>query len=280
MLVVSILPEILWTTFAGILPPHYFWWKAGTLLLLTGIYSLVPALRRLRIFLLVFSVYLVLVSLLRTVFFNFSFLQKLLGGHEFISQIQGQQLRNTAVSLLLILILLLFPLGYTYKKLFLIPGDLRSPIRPVPWLGFPKPDSWVSFGGQYGIYLAAGTGLVLFLTSGVRFGGVSNLLAVLPAVLLMAALNAFNEEFLYRSVVISALEPIVGTRQVWYLSALFFGIAHFWGVPSGWLGILLASFMGWILSKAMLETRGFFWSWWIHFLQDVAIFLFLALSLG
>jgi len=37
--------------------------------------------------------------------------------------------------------------------------------------------------------------------------------------------------------------------------------------------------MGWILGKAMLETRGFFWTWWIHFLSDVAIFSFLTMSL-
>jgi hypothetical protein len=34
--------------------------------------------------------------------------------------------------------------------------------------------------------------------------------------------------------------------------------------------------MGWVLAKAMLETRGFFWSWWIHFLQDVVIFIFIV----
>jgi hypothetical protein len=37
--------------------------------------------------------------------------------------------------------------------------------------------------------------------------------------------------------------------------------------------------MGLILGKAMLETRGLFWAWWIHFLSDVAIFSFLALAL-
>ncbi len=60
------------------------------------------------------------------------------------------------------------------------------------------------------------------------------------------------------------------------MAAALFGIGHFFGIPWGWTGIALASFMGWILSKAMLETRGFFWPWWIHFLQDVVIFFFLA----
>jgi len=30
------------------------------------------------------------------------------------------------------------------------------------------------------------------------------------------------------------------------------------------------------LGKAMLETRGFTWAWFIHFIQDVLIFSFMA----
>ena len=41
----------------------------------------------------------------------------------------------------------------------------------------------------------------------------------------------------------------------------------------------LSVFMGWLLGKAMVETRGLFWAWWIHFLSDVVIFTFLAVTL-
>jgi hypothetical protein len=44
------------------------------------------------------------------------------------------------------------------------------------------------------------------------------------------------------------------------------------------VGVLLASFLGWILAKSMLETRGMFWAWFIHFWQDVWIFSFLAIG--
>jgi membrane protease YdiL (CAAX protease family) len=60
---------------------------------------------------------------------------------------------------------------------------------------------------------------------------------------------------------------------------MFFGIAHFFGTPGGLLGAALAVFMGWILGKAMVETRGLLWAWWIHFLGDVVVFVFLALEL-
>ena len=63
------------------------------------------------------------------------------------------------------------------------------------------------------------------------------------------------------------------------MTAYFFGIAHYFGTPGGLLGGIASIFMGWILGKGMIETRGLFWTWWIHFLSDVAIFTFLALAL-
>jgi hypothetical protein len=40
----------------------------------------------------------------------------------------------------------------------------------------------------------------------------------------------------------------------------------------------MAGFLGWFLGKSMLETRGLFWAWFIHFWQDVLIFAFLAIG--
>jgi hypothetical protein len=42
--------------------------------------------------------------------------------------------------------------------------------------------------------------------------------------------------------------------------------------------VALAWFLGWILAKSMLETRGLAWAWFIHFVQDVAIFGFMAIG--
>jgi hypothetical protein len=51
---------------------------------------------------------------------------------------------------------------------------------------------------------------------------------------------------------------------------------HYYSAVNGVVGVLLTIFMGWMLTKAMLETRGFFWPWLIHFTQDVIIFWFIA----
>jgi hypothetical protein len=97
-------------------------------------------------------------------------------------------------------------------------------------------------------------------------------------VLLAAALNAFNEEVTYKASFLSVLEGPVGPRQALYMVAAYFGIGHYYGVPYGIVGVLLASFLGWILAKSMQETRGLFWAWFIHFWQDVWIFSFMAIG--
>jgi hypothetical protein len=103
-------------------------------------------------------------------------------------------------------------------------------------------------------------------------------LPFLPAVLLFAAMNAFNEEMTYRASLLASLEGAVGPQHALWLAAAFFGIGHYYGVPYGVIGVILAGFLGWLLGKAMLETRGFFWAWFIHFLQDVLIFSFMVLG--
>jgi ABC-type glycerol-3-phosphate transport system permease component len=60
------------------------------------------------------------------------------------------------------------------------------------------------------------------------------------------------------------LEDIIGGKHALYLTSLYFGIGHFYGVPSGVIGIILSSFLGYILGKSMLETRGFFWAFSLH----------------
>jgi hypothetical protein len=94
----------------------------------------------------------------------------------------------------------------------------------------------------------------------------------------MAVLNAFNEEMSYKASFLSMLEGVVGRRQSLLLMAAYFGILHYYGVPYGVVGVVLATFLGWFLGKSMLETRGLFWAWFIHFWQDVLIFFFLCVG--
>jgi membrane protease YdiL (CAAX protease family) len=96
----------------------------------------------------------------------------------------------------------------------------------------------------------------------------------LPAVLLFAAVNAFNEEIYFRATLLSTLPQIVGKDHALLINAAFFGLAHYlYGSPPGLVGFLMTGFLAWLIGKSMLETKGLFWAWFIHFLPDVVIFI-------
>ena len=91
----------------------------------------------------------------------------------------------------------------------------------------------------------------------VHYSCVIAALPLVPVAFLIAVVNSFNEEFTLRAAPISELLLAFGKRQTLMITTFFFGIEHFYGVPSGILGVLLASFLGWFLGKSMLETKGF-----------------------
>lgn len=198
------------------------------------------------------------------------------GASPFDARMQAEQLEKLAVALAMIGVLLL--LRRRPRDFFLTRGDLTAPIRPVALLGFPKPDSWRRFGLIWGFGIAAALAVVQWLLLRPDPSALLALLPLVPGILLYAALNAFSEEMTYRAPMLATLEPAVGGHHALWQSAVFFGIAHYFGIPGGLIGALLSIFMGWMLSKAMLETRGLFWAWWIHFLSDVVIFTFVALA--
>lgn len=275
-LLISTLPEIAWIELTGISPAWLTEAKIGLLLIL-GILFVWQPIRPLRNFFLVMFAFFGLMELSLRFNFTFAPLQALFGNTVFDDRMQAEQTGKLAVSLVMIIVLL--GLGYKRRDFFLTRGNLRAPIEPVRLLGFPKPDPWPVFGLQWGFYIAIALAVVQYI--GLRPSGdmMLKVVPILPSILFYAALNAFNEEITYRAPMLATLEPVSGSKQALWLSAYFFGIAHYFGTPGGLIGGMLSIFMGWILGKGMVETRGLFWTWWIHFLSDVAIFTFLTAAL-
>lgn len=272
----SILPEILADRLAGRALPWIYPARIalfGALLLVSFAWK--PA-RPLRGFAALWLIVFGGSALLSGLDFRWPALEEHLGDTPWVRRMQPEQFSKFALTLLVAAGLLV--LGTGRRALYLAPGRLDAPIRPVRWMGFPKPDSWVRFGGQFGIYIPLGMAFAAWLVSRPSPELWARVFPALPAILLFAAMNAFYEEMTYRASMLAVLEPYAGTGHAWAMSALYFGIAHFYGVPYGWLGVALATFNGWLLGKAMLETRGMFWAWWMHFLQDVAIFIFLVMG--
>ena len=168
--------------------------------------------------------------------------------------------------------------GRSPRDLFLVRGDIDAPALPSRLLGMKGPEPWTRLGSTFALVFCAGTLSFLVLTTRPSPEMLIHALPLMPVSLLIAALNAFNEEFTLRAAPLSELVPAVGERQALLITTAFFGLGHFYGVPNGILGIALSGFLGWFLGKSILETRGFFWVWLIHFLQDVILFTFLAMQ--
>ncbi|HHX23791.1 MAG TPA: CPBP family intramembrane metalloprotease [Thermoanaerobacterales bacterium] len=56
------------------------------------------------------------------------------------------------------------------------------------------------------------------------------------------------------------------------ISAILFGLPHYFGFPNGFMGVLMSGVLGYILCKATIETKGLSIAWAIHFVQDIIIF--------
>jgi hypothetical protein len=188
----------------------------------------------------------------------------------------AEELLNVIV--MLVMIAALFLIKRKRQSFYLAMGDIAAPAQPIPWLGVKPGDRWSKLGGWLTFFISLGTLAFLVIAGRPPLDIIIRALPFLPVVLLAAALNSITEEINYKASFLSVLESPVGPRQAVYMVAVYFGIAHFYGVPYGVVGVVLAAFMGWILARSMQDTHGLFWAWFIHFWQDVWIFSFMAIG--
>jgi len=178
----------------------------------------------------------------------------------------------------LVMVATLLALTRDRRAFFLAKGDPGAPAAPIPWMGVGEGTRWSTLGPILSVAITGGTLAFLVLSGTPSVEVLARAIPFIPVVLACAALNAFSEEVTYKAGFLAVLLEPVGTRNALRMVAAYFGLAHFYGVPYGIVGVALAWFLGWILARSMLETRGLWWAWWIHFLQDVAIFGFLVVG--
>lgn len=110
-------------------------------------------------------------------------------------------------------------------------------------------------------------------------GGVPSKLIASPArvsvaagIALFAIVNATGEEFVWRFIAWEASRRIVvPSAAVIGLQALSFGVAHLYGVPSGWQGIVLATVFGAALGWLRRSTGGLAAPILVHIAADVGV---------
>lgn len=173
----------------------------------------------------------------------------------------------------------LFMVKKKRQTFFLVKGKLDAPVEPVPWLGIRQGESWKSFGWIFGGVAALVVLILVLLSVKPSLEIVGRALPYLPLALLLSAANAFAEEVYYRLAILSTLYQVIGKTQAMLAASVFFGLAHYlYGSPPGMIGFLMTGFLGWLMAKSILETRGLLWAWMIHLLADFFIFFSYALA--
>lgn len=278
MLLVSDLPDILWYELAADIPGWLLWAKIGILVLGLGVCWLWRPLHALRPY-----AGIVLVFYLAQAASNWvdaqpwwqsrfagadvSFTMFYLGG--FI-----RDLGSAAV-----VIAALWAIYRKWSAFFLVKGQLDAPIEPVRWLGIGAGESWRVFGWIFAAGGVLGIAIPTFLGMRLAPGTLLRAAPLLPSALFFAAINAFTEEAYFRAGFLATLHTVIGKNHALLLTSLFFGLAHYlYGSPPGVLGVLLPGFLAWLLGKSMLETKGFAWPWFIHFVADIVVFISYALN--
>jgi membrane protease YdiL (CAAX protease family) len=154
-------------------------------------------------------------------------------------------------------------------------------------LGYRPQEFFFSSGAHGKLWIGSGvlaavvmgfTMLVYFQTTAAEASGAVGDVRYLPLALLLAAMNSFAEEMLYRGALLGPLLRHVTANQAIAMTAVLFGIAHYHGTPSGFPGMALTFMAGWIFGLAMVETRSILLPWFLHFVPDAVIFVTSALQ--
>jgi membrane protease YdiL (CAAX protease family) len=170
--------------------------------------------------------------------------------------------------------------GITRQDLFICRGNPAALAQPIRFLGLRKPVPWTWLGPVFMLLFAVVLAPYLYLTVHPNFKISERIVRTFPWSVAVAALNAASEEFQFRSVLLAHLRGVFRPGEAVLLTAVFFGLGHYYGQPSGPLGVLMAGFAGWIWARSMIETRGGVWAFLIHLVQDIVIFTFLVVGAG
>lgn len=203
-------------------------------------------------------------------------------GSNFIAKIDFQIHQNAfidglakfqlfAVTIAIILMLLLLKMNPESRSLLGI-GELSTIATKEKWLGINGKSTWLKNGLQLLLVISTATSIFMFL--GVEYTNSLNNFHwwFIPYVLLFSLTNSFAEEIMFRFVVIGGLENHCSKFKVLLISAILFGLPHYFGNPGGTVGVIMSGILGYILCKATMETKGISVAWTIHLVQDIVIF--------
>jgi membrane protease YdiL (CAAX protease family) len=183
-------------------------------------------------------------------------------------QIKFQSLQLVLTAVVLLLVYLLNPENFI---LFFRMGDVNVHISKIAWLGVTGNETWLEIATSIGLFITLGTAIFMFFQ--LKKADVDyryfffSLLWSIP----FSMANALSEEAIFRIGIVSPLYGIFSVSVIVLISGVVFGLPHYFGMPSGIIGALMAGFLGWLLAMSLIETQGLLIAWAIHFAQDVVI---------
>ena len=272
MLIISSLPDIFFQYLTGQVPPRIDQAKLAGSVLFLGLVLVWKRVRPLWQYALVLLVFFLTYVITQWIY-QTSLWQARFGGEDiaFFVGFLGIYILDFVIALAVIVVL--WVIKKNRQDFFLTRGQLDAPIKPVRWLGIREGESWRTFGWIFAVVASLLVAIPTLLVMRPTLETLLLALPLLPAALLFAAINAFNEEIYFRASLLSTLPEIIGRSQAMLITITLFGLAHYlYGSPPGVLGFLMTGFLAFLLGKSMLETRGLAWPWFIHFLPDAVVF--------
>lgn len=191
--------------------------------------------------------------------------------------------QTIGVGLSLVCITCMYTYFYDETKMYARIGKLTSHIRPEPFIHLHprRKDHWAFLGLDSTVVVAV-VAIVIMHIPRIAYNGlqVDLMMKIMPMAIVFSFINACTEEVLMRLGIIVALKGIMEDKKIAIVCGIFYGITQYWSPIGGFLGMITGGFLGWFLAKSILETRGVFWAWMIHFVRDVLMFSgFFLLSL-
>lgn len=155
-------------------------------------------------------------------------------------------------------------------------GKPSAPSRAVRLLGVAEGESWRRVGTTFVVIVSAVTATYLGLTywsTGLAAVPPTGWLFAIGLAIPLSVSNAFIEELITRWTVAEGFGTVGAlARYAPWASALIFGGVHYFGVPAGIVGSIMAGFLAWFSTRSIQDTGGIWWAWSIHFVQDILIF--------
>jgi membrane protease YdiL (CAAX protease family) len=179
----------------------------------------------------------------------------------------------------LLIALTLIGSGLTRRDVYLTPGNLASRVKGLGRL------RWTVIAPLFVLIMLFGLTeqlrLILNRGSHAHPSLHPTWLALIGLSLSFAAINAFNEEFRFRFVLLAHGKRAVGASATLWMTSLNFGLAH-WisGHPGGPTGMLTTMLFALLLCRSLYDTEGGLWAWLMHVSGDIIIFVVVLFMVG